>query len=62
MQHAIGFSPDGLLRVHGYADNQKEALDTCEKAAQGYITKFPELGPISEWKFRLVSTDDQGQD
>lgn len=49
-----GYDASGYPRVYGTGFGRQQAADNCLKAAQEYIVRRPDTGPLSKWRFDLT--------
>ncbi len=47
-----GYDPNGIPRVYGYADTEREARAQCMTAIISYIAGRPDTAPLEDWKMR----------
>ncbi len=49
----VGYDANGHKRVWGTGYGKQQAADSCLKAAELYVVKRPDTGPLSGWKFEF---------
>jgi hypothetical protein len=52
-----GFDPQGVRRVFGEGRTADAAENECRVAAQDYVRRSPDTGPLANWTFRPVPPD-----
>ena len=58
-KHVIGVDPNGILRVHYYHEDEKEAFKGARRTAEAFIQEHSGLDPISHWRFYLVVNEER---
>ena len=46
-----GHDPNGIPRVYGHAETEREALTQCQAAVLSYMAGRPDTQPYDKWTF-----------
>ena len=59
MKHVIGVDPNGILRVHYYHEDGREAFKGARQTAKAFTEEHPGLMPLEHWRFYLVVNEER---